>query len=135
MLDLSCSKCGGTLYENSIATTFEYNKDIQIMMTVDGEIDIKNAPKYMVFACVNCGFTRKISFDDYFISRQEVALKNLGRMRSDSCVQTLDHSSKKYSEDSGLSFCGLCPGIFDGDGMCTNDVMAGCFVRRRLLED
>ena len=135
MLDLICSKCDSELYENSLATTFEYNKDIKVLMTKDGEIDIKSAPSYMVFACNKCGFTRKIYFEDYFSSRQEIALKNLGDIRADSCVHTLDHSTTTYSEDSGLTFCGLCPGIFDGDGMCTNDVIDNCFVRRRLLED
>jgi len=134
MMDLICSKCDSELYENSIATTFEYNKDIKVLMSEAGELVIKNAPRYMIFACNKCGFTRKIFFEDYFASRQAVALKTLGKMRSDSCVRTLDHSVK-YSEDSGLTFCGLCPGLFDGDGMCTNDVIAGCSVRRHLLED
>jgi hypothetical protein len=97
-------------------------------------LDVENAPKYMVFSCIKCGFRRRVSFEDYFRSRQETVLKTLGKIRSDSCVRTLDHSIK-YSEDSGVLFCGLCPGLFDGDGMCTNDVINNCFVRKRLLEN
>lgn len=134
MMDLICSKCDSTLYENTLATTFEYNKDMKLLMLIDGKIDIMSAPRYMVYACVKCGFTRKISFDDYFISRQEIALKTLGKLRADSSIQTLD-PSLKYSDDSGLTFCGVCPGLFDGDGMCTNDVIAGCAIRSRILGD
>jgi len=134
MVDLICSKCGGDLYENSLATTFEYNKDIDLLMSEDGEIDIKLAPKYMVFACIKCGFVRRVYFEDYFISRQKIALKTLAKMRSDASAYNLDHTLK-YSEDSGLTFCGICPGLFDGDGCCTNDVIAGCPVRRKIIGD
>ncbi len=134
MIDLVCSKCDGDIYENALATTFEYNKDIKVLMSENGELDVKMAPKYMMFACPKCGFTRKISFDDYITSKQTVVLETLGKLRSDSSVRTLD-PSLKYSEDSGLAFCGVCPGLFDGDGICTNDVIAGCAIRRRILGD
>jgi predicted nucleic-acid-binding Zn-ribbon protein len=134
MKDMVCPKCGNDLYENSMDTVFEYNKDIKLLMCEDGNLEVENAPKYMVFSCIKCGFRRRVSFEDYFRSRQETVLKTLGKIRSDSCVRTLDHSIK-YSEDSGVLFCGLCPGLFDGDGMCTNDVINNCFVRKRLLEN
>ena len=134
MKDLVCPECNNELYENSMDTVFEYNKDIKLLMCEDGGLDIESAPKYMVFSCIKCGFRRRVSFEDYFRSRQEIVLKTLGKIRSDSCVRTLDHSIK-YSEDSGVTFCGLCPGLFDGDGMCTNDVIKNCFVRKRLLEN
>jgi len=134
MEHLVCKKCGELMYESALATTFAYHDELDIIMTNDGKLDIDSAPKYMVYSCVKCKSTHKVYFEDYFRARQELALTTLGKMRSDTCITSLDNSIT-YSEDSGVEFCGICPGIFDGDGVCTMDVIKNCTIRSFILEN
>lgn len=131
-MDLVCEKCGNMLLENNIAAAKEYNKDIKLLVQKDGKPSLKTLPKYFIFLCPVCANIKKISFEDYFISRQQSVLDIVLDLRLSTSMLTLDR--RNISEDSVFAYCGVCKGPYDGDGYCKEDVMAICEVRRRILE-
>lgn len=130
-MDLVCNKCGNRLLENNIAAAKAYNKDINFLLQKNGDLSLETSPKYFIFLCPVCANTKKVLFEEYFISRQKSVLDIVLDLRLSTSMLTLDR--RNLSEESSFAYCGICRGPYDGDGYCKEDVMAVCEVRRKIL--
>lgn len=128
---LNCSKCNIPMQESTMAAAIAYNNEMKYLISSKGLFDTEHAPNYIIFSCPKCKQSKKLSFEEYFKSRQEIILKAVASLRAEASVSTLDKRDLK--EESGMGYCGVCPGFFDGDGYCNKDIMKVCTVRRKVL--
>lgn len=128
---LNCSKCNIMMQEDTMATAVTYDDEIKYIINDKGELDTEHSPAYIIFSCPICGQTKKFSFEELFRVRQELILQIVARIRVEASISSLDKRDLK--EESGMSYCGICPGFFDGDGYCNNDIKSVCVTRRKVL--
>ena len=81
-------------------------------------------PDYLIFSCPKCGYFEKKSFDELKEVLKLSVLQSLLDLRQEIAYKNIDRS--KISEENGISYCGLCYGLLDGDGYCYNDVISQC---------
>jgi len=117
---------------DTLVTATSYNKDTVIVIDEDGNVTIDNTPNYVVFKCYNCGNQEKKSFEEIIKDFKTTFVNALIRTRQLDSYENLDRSLLK--EESGMSYCGMCPGPFEADGYCLNDLKEQCIVRKFCLD-
>lgn len=131
MFESVCEKCESRIFLDNLATAESYNKETSIIIDEDGKPTIDFFPDYVVLQCPRCGTKIRKSFDEVIRSLKYDFLTALIKLRQLDSYENLDRS--KLREESGVSYCGMCPGPFEGDGYCLNDLKDQCIVRRTAL--
>lgn len=131
MIEDVCKKCGGSVFLDILATAQEYNKETSIIIDEDGNPTKEFLPEYIVFVCPKCNTHFRRSLDDVISILKDYLLKSLISIRSMSFHQNVDR--RLLREESGMSYCGICPGPFEADGYCLNDLKKQCVVRKACL--
>lgn len=131
MLEDVCKKCGSSVFLDILATAQEYNKETSIVIDEDGNPTKDFLPDYVIFACPKCKNRFKRSFDDLISILKGFILKSLISIRHMDSYKNVDR--KLLREESGMSYCGMCPGPFEADGYCLNDLKNQCIVRKVCL--
>lgn len=126
-----CKKCGSSIFLDILATAHEHNKETSIVIDEDGNLTKEFLPDYVVFACPKCGMRFKRSFNELVSIIKDYILKSLISIRSADSYKNVN--KKLLREDSGMSYCGICPGPFEADGYCLNDLKKQCIVRKDCL--
>lgn len=127
-----CKRCNFRLVIDNLATAQAYNKDTGKIIDKDGNIILDNAPDYVILKCMRCGTIVKKSFEELLFDYKMSFLQALVDVRRFG-INT-DLSNVSLREESGMSYCGYCPGIFDGDGYCLNDMKNKCVVRKFCID-
>lgn len=131
MFSSKCKKCDGRLANDILITAKSYSKDVGVLIDKDGNSDISLLPEYLVFSCPKCGYIEKVTFVDVQNVLKESFMRALLRARNEEVYIELDKS--KILEENGINYCGICPGVLEGDGYCYNDVISQCKVRKLHL--
>jgi hypothetical protein len=128
---IDCDQCGSKMSEDILLSTIEYDNLTKVILNEEGEIIYENLPDYLVFSCKMCGETKNIKISDIIKNLQNKIVSLLLKERLKVIYTTADRS--KVDEASGVSYCGLCPGVIDESGYCYNDVISQCRVRKVKL--
>lgn len=131
MLTDVCKKCGSSIFLDILATAQEHNKETSIVIDEDGNPTKEFLSDYVVFACPKCGTRFKRPFSELVSIIKDYILKSLISIRSLDSYKNVN--KKLLREDSGMSYCGICPGPFEADGYCLNDLKKQCAVRKACL--
>ena len=126
-----CKKCGGSVFLDTLATAQEYNKETSIIIDENGDPTKEFLPEYMVFVCPKCNTRFKRTFDDMVLLLKDHVLGFLISIRNADSYKNVNR--KLLREESGMSYCGMCPGPFEADGYCLNDLKNQCIIRKACL--
>lgn len=132
MINMICDKCNFNMNGSDVLTAQAYNKDAKYLYNENGKLNVDIFDSYIVFVCNKCGNTKKLSFLDILNEEKKIILNLVALLRSEQCSKTSRRIG--LSEDSGISYCGVCPGFCDGDGYCFNDAIKNCEFRRQIVE-
>lgn len=132
MFEGECTQCPGRLVLDTLVSAMAYNKDTSLIIDEEGELMPDNAPDYLVLKCHRCGNTIKQSFEETINEFKLSALRVISEVRNVEAYENMDKTSLR--EESGMSYCGICPGPFEGDGYCLNDIKDRCIVREAYLD-
>lgn len=131
MFEENCKNCQSPVFLDNLATANSYNKETPIIIDEEGNPTINNLPDYVIMECPKCGTRVKKSFEQLIIELKYMFLKSLITIRQMDSYENIDRTQLR--EESGMSYCGMCPGPFDADGYCLNDLMKQCIVRKACL--
>lgn len=131
MLDFICKACNKILQEDTVRTFTYYNSEIKTIFMEDGSLDKNVYPEFIVYSCHSCGYTVRVLIEQLIKTKQEFIIQQILNLRLGHSIST----SRTYNieEASGIGYCGVCPGILDGDGYCSNDLILKCTTRREIL--
>lgn len=128
MFESTCKECGNHIFLDILSTAMSYNNETTILIDTEGNPTIENLPNYAILDCPRCGNREKKTFDELIALLKEVILKSMLTTRQVDSYEGIDKS--KLREESGMSYCGMCPGPFDADGYCLNDLQKQCIIRK-----
>lgn len=127
-----CKKCGNRMVIDNLATAQSYNKDTGEIIDEAGNITTINTPDYVILKCMRCGNVLKKSFAELILDFKISFVQALIDIRKFGINTNL--SNVPIREEKGMSYCGYCPGPFDGDGYCLNDLKNSCVVRKFCID-
>ena len=113
MFASQCKECDGRLVIDILLTARRYDLDTGILINEDGVKDVKVLPDYLIFSCSKCGYSEKRSFEELKEILKLDILQMLLSVRQKAVYKNIDRS--KILEENGISYCGLCYGVLDGD--------------------
>lgn len=128
----NCEKCGAVLVEDAALSCVAYDKATKELLDENGALIHESLPDELVFVCRRCGFTREINLLTIIRSIKERIASRLLDTRLQIVYNTVDRTL--VDEANGVSFCGLCPGTIDDTGICYNDVIKQCPIRRNKFK-
>lgn len=131
MFSSSCTKCNGKMIIDTLATVHFYDINTDLIIDKDGKPTIEYLPNVIILRCQKCGYQVTKSFIEIINEMKFFFLKILSTNRQLNLDKGIDKSILK--EESGMSYCGMCPGPFDGDGYCLNDMKKLCGIRKACI--
>lgn len=132
MFENICKKCENRMVIDITMTARSYNKDTGKIINEEGDAVICNMPDYVILRCIKCNNMVKRSIEDLINEFKFSFMRALIDVRQIDANNNLDTSILR--EESGLSYCGYCPGPFEADGYCLNDVKEQCVVRKSCID-
>jgi uncharacterized Zn finger protein len=129
MFEIDCDNCGSELVVDELTTMMEYLSDADYLVDDVGSIVEKTLQQYLVYRCLNCEKTYKLTYQDWekikrrLIAEEVMESRKQHMFREELNVQTIN-------ADNGVEFCGQCSGYFN-DGTCLNDVIKQCTIRKK----
>jgi len=132
MFSTTCEKCNGRMVMDTLATVTFYNKETTVLIDKDGNPSIKYLPDAVVLKCQKCNYIVVKQFDTLINDLKQFFLNSLLTFRKSNILRF--ENTPILNEENGLSYCGICPGPFDGDGYCLNDLKKSCAIRKLHVE-
>lgn len=126
MLNILCEKCEGNAYLNDNLTSQDYMENMETLVIDNGKVT-DDRPNYFYYTCYNCDSTHKLTIEEVLIKLRDMFVIKALKTRYESAFDSF--RGYNISEDSGLLYCGQCPGI-DGSGNCFKDAYNICKMRR-----
>jgi hypothetical protein len=127
-----CDKCESAMIVDYMLTAKFFDEKMKEIFNDDGEIEYSGIPKEIYISCGRCGYSKLISMDEIIESILSRPLKALVHNRMSYVLNNVDRED--IDEANGVSHCGLCQGVIDGTGICYNDVIERCVLRKRILK-
>jgi ribosomal protein L44E len=133
MLNFTCTKCNKRLYEDTLRTSIYYDMEMGAVLSPTNEKLVEECPQYIIYSCHNCDFHTKMDILQLLKFKQSFILEQVIRSRIVRSIQ--EAKLQTIKEESGLDYCGVCPGLFDEDGYCSIDWMTLCPTRRDAVDN
>lgn len=126
MLDIICDRCKHKAKLDSKLTTRDYIDNMETLVVENGELT-ESRPNYFYYSCVHCNAPYKLTIEELLIKLRDSFVKEALSIRYEGAFKSF--RKHKIEEDSGIMYCGQCPGI-DGAGNCFKDAYNCCSMRR-----
>jgi hypothetical protein len=128
-----CEKCESAMIEDYMLTAKFFDDKMTEIFNDDGEIEYKNIPYEIYISCGRCGYSKLISVNEIVEEILRKPLKALLYHRLSYVYKNVEREG--IDEANGVSHCGMCQGVIDGTGICYNDVIERCSLRKRILKE
>lgn len=126
MIDIICDKCKAKASLDSKLTTKDYIDNMETLVIENGELT-ESRPSHFYYKCIQCNTSYKLTIEELLPKIRDVFVKEALAIRYEGAFKSF--RKHKIEEDSGITYCGQCPGL-DGVGNCFKDAYNICSMRR-----
>jgi hypothetical protein len=128
MFKIPCDKCNGELVLDHKRTVDVYTKTMNYLVSVDGKLDPNTIQAYMLYTCLDCNTTIKLTIAEVYNKvRYELAkvAMDLRQQQEYKRLRELD-----LEDNSASVYCGKCMGSFN-NGHCLTSIYNVCSIRKK----
>lgn len=127
MFYILCDFCENQLVLDQNKTLNYFYNNLSYYIKEDGFLNYKDIPVLMMYYCLGCN--KEYEFDVFELNtrlKKSIADVALKLKRKNLALEMKDI---KPDQDSGLVYCGICPG-YDGEGNCLKNIIDRCSIRK-----